>query len=219
MNNPSEKSTSQLKHNERLLRRNQTLIDVVYGLVLFQLFLLLPKPSKEMIDNNDFSSLIDENGSLLLTVIIGIIWVIIYWGQSNLQFGYLKYTSKTLSSLSIVQLFFLMLFLYFIKLDNETGGDVLALFSQSMCLAVAGFIGVFFWRTASRKKMLFDELTDSEKFIIGDKFLPEPLAALITAPLAFVSVTWYTIGWLTVIPLGCYFRRRSSNKLKGKSDE
>ena len=219
MKNPVEKSPSEIKHDERLLRRNQTLIDVVYGLVLFQLFLLLPKPSKEMIDHNDFSSLIDEKGSLLLTVLIGIIWVIIYWGQSNLQFGYLKHTTKTLGSLSIVQLFFLMLFLYFIKLDNDTGGDVLALFSQSLCLAIAGFIGVYFWHTAGRRNMLFDELTEREKLAIGDKFLPEPLAALITAPLAFAGVNWYTIGWLSVIPLAWYFRRRSRHKLEKQSHE
>ena len=203
-----KRSQADLKHDERLLNRIQTLIDVVYGLILFQLFLLLPKPTKELIAADKLSELFQENGAMMLTVVIGIVWVIIYWGQSNTQFGYLKRTNKTLSSLAIIQLFLLMLYLYFIKLDNETGGDVLALFSQSICLALAGFMGVFSWFYATRNNMLFDDLESDEQQSMYYKFMPEPIAALITVPLAFVDVFWYTVGWLSVIPMGFYFKRR-----------
>ena len=218
LNKNIEPNQAEIKFNERLLFRIQTLIDVVYGLVLFQLFLLLPKPTKEMIAMNDFSQLIGEKGAILLTVVIGIIWVIIYWGQSNTQFGYLKRTNRILTALSIIQLFLLMLYLYFIKLDNETGGDVLALFSQSVCLALAGFIAIFSWRIAARNDMLFDELPDTERRSLYFKFMPEPIAALITIPLAFTGVLWYTIGWLSVIPLGMYFKRRSTGRPKVKDE-
>jgi len=208
----SERSAADLKHDERLLKRIQTLIDVVYGLVLFQLFLLLPKPTSEMIASGNMSEMLSQEWPKLLTVVIGIIWIIIYWGQSNTQFGYLKRTNKSLSALSIVQIFLLMLYLYFIKLDNETDGDVLALFSQSVCLALAGFIGVYFWKYASLNKMLFDELKESERVEHFYKFMPEPIAAVITIPFAFVDVLWYTLAWLSVIPISIYYKRRSKKQ-------
>ena len=208
----SERSEADVKHDERLLKRIQTLVDVVYGLVLFQLFLLLPKPTKELIETNNLSKLITTDGPEILTVVIGIIWGIIYWGQSNTLFGYLKRTNRMLTALAIVQLFMLMLYLYFIKLDNETRGDVLALFSQSVCLALAGIVGVFFWKYAWLNNMLFDELEPTQRYSIYYQFWPEPFTAALTIPFAFVGVGWYTLSWLMVIPLGILFKRRATKK-------
>ncbi len=195
--------------NERILRRLQTLVDVVYALVLFQLFVLLPKPTKEMIQNDSLGLWWSEGWPDIITVVIGIVWIIIYWGQNNTQFGHLKAADKTLASMSIVQLFFLMLFLYFIKLDNETDADVLAIFSQSVCLAFAGFLGIWFWTYAAKRGFLLSEVTESKARKIRFGFYPEALTALITIPLAFTDVLWYTLGWLMVIPLGAYFKKKS----------
>ena len=111
-----------------------------------------------------------------------------------------------------MQLFFLLLYLYFIKLDNETDGDVFALFSQSLCLAVAGFLGALIWRYSALNNMLFDDLEDSQQYKIYYDFMPEPAAALFTLPFAFMGVGWYTLAWLSVIPLGMLFTRIGKKK-------
>ncbi|MBD81190.1 MAG: hypothetical protein CL840_19890 [Crocinitomicaceae bacterium] len=105
-----------------------------------------------------------------------------------------------------------MLYLYFIKLDNESDSDVLALFLQSVFLAIGGFIGAFSWRYAATNNMLFDELEVDQQYSIYYKFMPEPVTALITIPFAFMGVMWYTIGWLSVIPLGIIFNRIAKRK-------
>lgn len=196
---------------QSLFTRIQTVVDVIYALVLFQLFILLPKPTRQMIQQDNFESLIDE-GSGFITVVIGIVWIILYWGQSNTQFGHLRKLDKNLASIAIVQLFFLMLYLYFIKLDNETNADVLALVGESVCLAIAGFLGIWFWRSARNKDMLLKEVTSEQASAIHYSFLTEPIVAVITIPFAFINVTWYTLAWLLVIPLGIFFKRRQKAK-------
>ena len=214
----AELTKADVKHDERLLRRIQTLVDVVYGLVLFQLFLLLPMPTSEQIAERRVWEALTEHGPELMTVVVGVVWIILYWGQSNTQFGYLKRTNKTLSALSIIQLFTLMLYLYFIKLDNDTDGDVLALFMQSVFLAIGGFIGAFSWKYAAVNGMHFKELSEEKQYSIYHDFMPEPLAALVTIPFAFLGVGWYTLGWLSVIPLGILFKKMAKNKISSPSE-
>ena len=81
---------AEANRQKNVLRRLQTLVDVVYGLMIFRLFILLPHPTAEQLANKDFFGMYAENGVNLLIVLIGIVLIIIYWGQSNLQLGYLK---------------------------------------------------------------------------------------------------------------------------------
>jgi uncharacterized membrane protein len=209
-----KRTEADLLHDDRLLKRIQTLVDVVYGLILFELFLLLPKPTKEIIVEGKVKELFNEHGAEILTGAMGIMWVIQYWGQSNTMFGYLKRTNKTITSMAIFQLFVLMLYLYFIMVDNEIGGHVYTLILQSICLAIAGIIGIVIWRYASLNAMLFDELKQDQRHKIQLSILPEPIAAIITIPVAFLGPTWYSIVWFSVAPLGILLKR----KFKPKTD-
>jgi uncharacterized membrane protein len=200
-----ERTPVDIKHDERLLKRIQTLTDVVYALIIVQLFRIFPKPVVEDIGRESLAELFKNQGPAFATVIVGLIWVIIYWGQSNTLFGYLKRTNKKITSIAIVQMFLLLLYLYFIDLDNQTDGDVLALFAQSFCLAVAGYLSAFIWHYSAINGMLFEELGEAQKYSIYYKLFPEPIAAVITLPLAFLGAGWYSLGWLSVIPLGILF--------------
>ena len=46
-----ERTLADVKHDERLLKRIQTLVDVVYALILFELFIMFPKPEVQSILN------------------------------------------------------------------------------------------------------------------------------------------------------------------------
>ncbi len=51
--------------------------------------------------------------------------------------------------MAILQTFFVMLYLYFIRLDIELGGLTLVLRLESVSLAIAGGIGVWAWGVAA----------------------------------------------------------------------
>jgi uncharacterized membrane protein len=196
------------------LRRLQTLIDVVYGLMIFRLFVLFPHPTQEQLENRDLIGMFAESGIQLLIVLIGIILIILYWSQSNRQFGNLSRIDGRVATLSIIQVFALLIYLYFMRLDNETDGDEFTLLMESVFLAIAGFIGIYNWNY-SRKQGFFDEhLTPAESYETVYKFYPEPIVAVLTIPLAFISTGWYTVGWLLLIPVTMYINRRKKSKIK-----
>jgi uncharacterized membrane protein len=96
----------------RQLRRLEMLIDVVYALVILRIFTLIPRPEK-----GDFAwgtiveFLLSDKGDLIMAL-VGMVIVIIYWTQNNTIFGNLVRTDNRHATLTIIQLFSLLLFLY-----------------------------------------------------------------------------------------------------------
>jgi hypothetical protein len=76
----------------RQLVRLQTLIDVVYGILLFRIFLFLPRLEVDGFGAKDLVKVLSESYTNYLMIIVGIFMLIVYWGQSNLQFGNLQRT-------------------------------------------------------------------------------------------------------------------------------
>ncbi len=60
------------------LSRLERLTDVVYGLILLRLFTLIPKPVSADGAWHSFSEYLGENAFTLITVVIGVMFVIIY---------------------------------------------------------------------------------------------------------------------------------------------
>ena len=94
---------------QRQLRRLETLVDVVYGITIWRLFTLLPRPE----ENPAWTGLLDmliDSWLNFAVAIIALVIVIIYWIQSNLLFKYLVRTDGWHIGLSIAQIFSLLLF-------------------------------------------------------------------------------------------------------------
>ena len=91
---------SSSERENRQIRRLETLIDVVFGITLWRLFVLLPRPA----DNPAWKNLPDmfsDSGTSFLIVLIALIIVIIYWLQSHALFKYLVKTDVVHSVLSV----------------------------------------------------------------------------------------------------------------------
>ena len=91
---------------------------------------------------------------------------------------------------------------------NDTFGRVLWALG---CLALAGvgFSGFLGFRYAARdRRLISGSLSDKDAEALKITVLPEPVAALITIPLAFVGPWAWEIGWLVMLPLGVWLRRR-----------
>ena len=209
-----EMTPAEFAMNQNALRRLQTLIDVVYGLMILGIFGLLPHPTQEQIDNRDLIGMFSENMVSLGTVFIGIVLIIIYWGQSIRQFGNLERVDPKVATLSIVQVFSLLIYLYFMKMDNQTDGDEFTLLMESVFMAIAGFIGVYNWGYCRRNDFFDEHLTEEESYETVYKFYPEPIVATLTIPLAFIGSNYYLVGWLLLIPVTMLMNKRKKKKIE-----
>ena len=194
----------------RQLKRVQTLIDVIYGVLIFHLLTFLPQPTQDQLERKAILEMFAENGTNLLIILIGFILILIYWTQNNKQFGYLRKSDNKHAIYSIIQMFCLMIYLYFMRLDNETEGLDITLLMQSVFLALAGFIGVFSWKYAEKNDFFMEGMTPQKSRDTMFSFLSEPITAVVTIPFAFLGPGWYTIAWLSAIPIGMFLKRQKN---------
>ena len=208
-----EKTPAQEERDKRQLGRLQTLIDVVFGLLIIRLFTLLPHLTNPESGNFDPLVIFTESGENFVMFVIGFVLISIYWFQNNKTTGNLIRTDGKHTTLSILQLMFLLLYFYSVRLDMETQSDVLALFMQSVTLALAGFTSVVAWVYAYKHSDLVSEaVTSEERDEIKISILAEPLAATLTIPFAFIGPGVWNLSWLSVILFGVLLKRRHKKR-------
>jgi uncharacterized membrane protein len=164
------------------------------------------------------SQIYSENIMQVLVIVVGLILIIMYWIQFNRQLGNLVRSSPLHASLSIVQMFFLMLYLYFVRFDMEFDGMKLALQMESIFLALTGFTAAFNWHFAKRNELTSENITDDEERSMFYSILPEPLASLFTLPFAPFGPGIWTLSFLSIIPIG-YLLKFIRKRLETKAAE
>ena len=210
-----EITLAQKERDAKQLRRLQTLMDVVFGVLIIRVFTLLPHFVSAETGEFDPLVIFTETGENFIMFLIGFILICIYWFQSNKTSGNLVSTDGKHTMLSILQLFFLLLYLYSVRLDMETDSDVLALFMQSVSLALAGFAGVASWVYATKNTELVSEAVSPEEANeLRISILSEPLAAAFTIPFAFIGPGIWNLSWLSVIVFGFFLKRRHKKKFE-----
>jgi uncharacterized membrane protein len=195
----------------RQLARLETLMDVVYGLIIWRLFQLLPRPMED--ETRSVLQLFSEDPRDALTVVIGIIIVIVYWMQSNLLFGHLERTDARHTALSIVQIFCLLLFLYSIVLGTkyEAASD-LRLF-ESVTALLVGVPSYLAWRHAKREaKLVSPSLSRDDADAMSVQILAEPITAALTIPFAIFTPLLWEVAWFSY-PLVSRVLRKRQDKL------
>ena len=212
-----EKTQAQKERDATQLRRLQTLMDVVFGVLLIRIFTLLPHPVKPETGAFDPLVIFTEGGENFIMFVIGFVLITIYWIQNNNTTGNLVATDGKHTVLSIMQLLFLLLYFYSVRLDMETQSDVLALFMQSVSLAFAGFAGVAAWIYATKHAELVSEAVSLEETNqLKISILSEPLAALVTIPFAFIGPGIWNLSWLSVIVFGILLKKRHKKEYTSK---
>ena len=102
----------QAAKQRRHLDRLETLLDSIYALVIVFLVAQFPNPLGFEEQFSSFWHFIRSEGGDLVPPLIGVLLVVIYWLQNNLLFGYLERTDNKHATLAIVQLFFVLFYLY-----------------------------------------------------------------------------------------------------------
>ncbi len=194
-------STAEKERGISLLNSIKIVVNVLFALLIFQAFLILPRPGDPLLEYNTLGEIFSEHLMQLLLIVVGLILIIIYWIQFNLLLGNLKRSTPMHAILALSQVFFLMIYLYFLRFDMEYDGMTLALQMESIFLALAGFVGAFNWRYARSIGLTSDQITKKEELDLFYKVLPEPIASLFTLPFAVMGPGIWTLAFLSIIPL------------------
>lgn len=197
-----------------LLNSVKIVVNVLFALLIFQAFLILPRPGDSLLEYNSLTEIFSENLMSLLVIIVGLILIIMYWIQFNSLIGNITCSTPMHAILALSQVVLLMIYLYFLRFDMEYDGMTLALQMESIFLALAGFVGAFNWRYAKSIGLTSDQITDEEEMDLFYKVLPEPIAALISLPFAVMGPDIWSIAFLSIIPVGYilkYIRKKKEN--------
>jgi hypothetical protein len=213
----AELTDAEKSSGSKQLYRVGTIIDVLFALMIFRLFLFLPRPDVDHFGAAELVTVLKTSYLNYMVMGVGIIMILIYWNKSNLQFGNLERSDGRHASLSIVQVFCLFIYLYFVRLDVELGGAIIALKMESSFLALAGVLSIYIWHYSIKKNLLSDELSNEDKEKVYLKIMPEPIVAVLTFPFAHFGPDIWTLSWLLLIPVS-YILKRTGHKLFKKSD-
>ena len=185
------------------LRRLSRFIDVVYAVIFFHIMSqYLPHFEEGTWMGKPYGLLSHfyDSRMELLRVIIGSGLALLYWNQSVGIFKHLVRTNYTHAALSLLQLFFVVLFVYFAIADpNLESKSSPAL--QAASLAIAGFMSVGLWRYAAKHGLIREGMSEEDIKQVTKNNLMEPLTAVFNIGLAFVGPMVWTLAWFLLPPV------------------
>jgi uncharacterized membrane protein len=188
---------TKLSRGSLQLQRLARMIDVVYAIIIWRAFMLLPRPTAEQLNGEHIGAFLSDSLGSFLAVAIGIVVTIIYWIQNNTLFGNLQSTDSRHTILSILQLFFLLVFLVSLRLGIDLGASSFTRAFESIAAAMVGIAGGWGWLYAIKNhRLLLPEVTEPYAYRLRDRILAEPITAIITLPFAFVGPVLWEISWL-----------------------
>jgi hypothetical protein len=199
----SKESTS-LKQLLRLER----LTDLVYALVIWRIFMILPRPS---FDNPEWDTVVDmfiSEWAGFVVPLLAILIVIVYWLQSNSLLSKLKGTNAIHTGISIFQVFFVLFYLYALNLGIGVGSADDTRVLESSAAVLVGATAYLGWWYASRKgELLADDVSAEEAKQVAKANFAEPMTALLTIPAAFIGPWAWELSWFLYPFLKWWFRR------------
>ena len=189
---------AKLRRESLQLQRLARMVDVVYAIIIWRAFTLLPRPTAEQLSWEHIGAFLSANIGGFLLVFIGIVVTIIYWIQNNVLFGNLQSTDSRHTILSILQLFFLLVFLVSLRLGIDLGASNGTRALESIAATLVGITGGWGWSYAIKNhRLLLPEVTEQYAYRLRDRILAEPITAIITIPFAFVGPILWEISWLS----------------------
>jgi len=195
------------------LKRLEMLMDVVFALVIWRIFMILPRPEDEDVQWGSVVEMLQENSDSFLIVLLSTIIVIVFWVQNNDLLGKLKLkrTDTVHTAISIFQLIFLLLLLYSIGLGIRSDGELVTKVMESSAALLTGLMAYLGWRYAMfRAKLVADDVPEEEAKRTLDQNLAEPITAAITIPFAFVGPLAWELSWFLYPFIKYLFKRLSS---------
>ena len=190
------------------LERLATLTDVVYAVALVLIIQWLPLPEES--HSGGVVWLLDlwaEYAGNIVSVIIGLVFTIIYWLRSNTMMAALDRTDGVHTGLSIASVFFLLLLLYMVRVSAKVAAPSRRA-GESIAVALIGIAAGAAWWWARRKCLVREGISKDETLGFQLEAFTEPLTALVTLPFAYVGELGWNLAWFAYIPIAAFLRRR-----------
>jgi len=192
------------------LRRLATLTDVVYAVALVLIVQWLPVPEESQAEGAVwFIDLFAEHATNMIAVLIGLVFLVMYWLRSNTLLTALDRTDSVHTALSIASVFFLLLLLYIVRVSHEVVGPSRRA-GESVAVALIGLAAAAAWWWARRNGLVREGITKEEMAGVQIEAFAEPLAALVTLPFAYVGELAWNLAWLAYLPIAAILKRRGS---------
>jgi uncharacterized membrane protein len=195
-----------MERYKRELGRLETLIDSVFALVIVLIAFDIPRPDDLGID--DFGQFLKQQTTAIAASAIGLAVVLVYWFQSNALLGNLARTDGKHAVFSVFQVFAVLIYLYAVGLGIDLDNTPPALALQSLAAALVGFMAAAAWWYASKDNhLLSPDISREEVGALRLRVLAEPLTAVLTFILAFVSPLLWELGWFAYPIIAALLRR------------
>jgi uncharacterized membrane protein len=192
------------------LERLATLTDVVYAVALVLIIQWLPMPEESHAEGVVWLvDLFAEYASNIVAVLIGLVFVILYWIRSNTLLTALDRTDGVHTGFSIASVFFLLFLLYIVRVSEQVAGPSRRA-GESVAVALIGLAAAAAWWWARRKGLTRDGLSHEDRVGVQLEAFTEPVAALITLPFAYVGELAWNLSWLVILPVTAIMRRRAT---------
>ena len=190
------------------LRRLGTLTDCVYALALVQVIRWLPLPEESAVVGKDIwlLELFGEFSNNMVAVLIGLVFVILYWLRSNQLSAYLDRTNGAHTALSVVSLAALLLLLYIVRVSAEVAAPARRS-GESIAVFLIGVTAAGAWTMARRKGLVRPGVSAEQTVKLQLEAFTEPIVALITLPFAYVGEISWNLAWLAIFPVTALLRR------------
>lgn len=194
----------------RQLQRLGTFTDVVYAITIWRIFDLVPRPGVAGASWPSLGAYFSSEWLALLILLVGLLFTVVYWLQSNTLSSGLARTDAKHSVLSIVQIFSLLVFLYSLRMGIEVGDALGARAFESLAAANVGLWGALAWRYASKnRRLLRDDVTDLKAKQLATRITGEPITAAITVPFAFAGPIFWELSWFAYPVIKAIVARRA----------
>jgi len=205
------------KRQERQLPRLKMFMDVVFAIMLWRIFMHLPRLN-DYPEAESIWQLITFEPDRMVMVLVGVFFIVTYWVQNNRLFSHVVRTDGKHTTISIIQLFFLLIYLYSVALGIRFDDDLTAMLMQSVSLACVGFMALWGWGYAVAKKTLIDpDMPEDNVPYMKVTILPEPITACLTIPFAFVGQLAWDIAWLVYPVISLLVKMYINAHTKGDS--
>jgi len=189
------------------LSRLETLTDVLFAIVIWNFFVLIPDPAGNW-PWDSVVSFLTANWLILVFVSIGVLVSIIYWTQSNRLLGLLKRTDGIHTGFMIFQLLFLLMFLYSMHLGVVKSGTVGTRAFESIAVTLMGISSSLAWyRAVKDRRLVKPEVSDKQIREETTYVLVQLISPIITIPFAFAGSIYWEISWLGAIPASFLIKR------------
>lgn len=195
----SETNRGAVAVRTKRLQRLEHFIDVAYALLFVNFILYLPVTEDMAWTDLPYGlfSLLFENPQQLLRLFIAVGLTLVSWNLTHKLLGPVVQSDTVHTLLVLMQLVVVCFYLYFAIADPELV-SISSMVGQSLCLALSGLVGIAGWLYARKQGFADPTMTEHDKKRVLHNVTIEPVTAVLTIGLAFVSSAAWSLGWIAI---------------------